>query len=131
MAKLQRRTYDQPTRKPLVWLHGQVKTPPFTADGRQEAGMLLRLLQAGEKLGMPQAELLPLVGPRGALRVRDAGHNWRIRYRADTDAVLVLDVYAKKTPKIPVEVINRCKRRLKQYDEAAKDRTEPESENQG
>jgi hypothetical protein len=35
-------------RKPLVWLHGEVKTPPFTPQGRQEAGMLLRLLQEGE-----------------------------------------------------------------------------------
>ena len=121
MAKLRRRTHEQPTRKPLIWLHGQIKTPPFTADGRQEAGMLLRLLQEGEKLGMPQAEPLPSVGPRcGALRVRDAGHNWRIMYRLDDDAVLVLDVYTKKTRKIPDEVVSKCKLRLKQYDSAAK-----------
>ena len=25
-------------RKPLVWLHGEVKTPPFSADARIEAG---------------------------------------------------------------------------------------------
>ena len=41
-------------------------------------------------------------------------------YRVDSDAILVLDVYAKKTRKIPDEVIERCKRRLKQYDAAAK-----------
>jgi phage-related protein len=41
-------------------------------------------------------------------------------YRADPDAVLVLEVYAKKTRKIPDEVVERCKRRLKQYDEAVK-----------
>lgn len=59
-------------RKPLAWLHGEIKTPPFTKEGRKEAGDLLRLLQEGEKLGMPQAEPLPIVGPRcGALRVRD------------------------------------------------------------
>jgi hypothetical protein len=28
-------------RKPLVWLHGCVKTPPFTRQGRVEAGVLL------------------------------------------------------------------------------------------
>ncbi len=61
----------QPVRKPVVWLHGEVKTPPFTPEGRQEAGMLLRLLQEGEKLGMPLAEPLPNVGTRcGAVRVR-------------------------------------------------------------
>jgi phage-related protein len=112
---------EKPSRKPVMWLHGEIKTPPFTADGRQEAGMLLRLLQEGERLGMPQAEPLPDVGPRcGALRVRDAEHNWRIMYRIDSDAVLVLEVYAKKTKKIPDEVIQRCKKRLKQYDAAVR-----------
>ena len=110
---------NQPTRNPIVWLHGEVKSPPFTLAGRQEAGLLLRLLQEGERLGMPQAEPLPDVGPRcGALRVRDAGHNWRIMYRVDADAVLVLEVYPKKTSKIPDEVMGQCKRRLKQYDAA-------------
>jgi len=112
---------EKPSRKPVVWLHGEIKTPPFTADGRQEAGMLLRLLQEGERLGMPQAEPVPDVGPRcGALRVRDAEHNWRIMYRIVSDAVLVLDVYAKKTRKIPDEVIERCRKRLKQYDAAVR-----------
>ena len=108
---------DEPSRKPLVWLHGEVRTPPFTPEGRQEAGTLLRLLQEGETLGMPQAEPLPDVGRRcGALRVRDAEHNWRIMYRIDSDAVLILEVYSKKTRKIPNKVIERCRKRLRQYD---------------
>src|SRR5436309_12843442 len=103
-------TDDQPgerrERKPVGWLHGEIKTPPFTAQGRKEAGDLLRLLQEGMKLGMPQAEPLPIVGPRcGALRVRDGAHNWRIMYRVDRDAILVLEVYAKKTRTIPQEAI--------------------------
>ncbi len=119
MAKAKEGEQDEPSRKSVVWLHGEVKTPPFTPEGRQEAGMLLRLLQEGERLGMPQAEPLPDVGPRcGALRVRDAEHNWRIMYRIDSDAVLVVEVYPKKTRKIPDEVIARCKERLKQYDAA-------------
>ena len=66
-------------------------------------------------------QCLPDVGSRcGALRVRDAQHNWRIMYRIDTDAVLILEVYSKKTQKIPDEVIDRCRKRLKQYDEAVK-----------
>jgi phage-related protein len=121
MAKTLSRSQAEPSRKPVLWLHGEVKTPPFTAEGRQEAGMLLRLLQEGEWLGMPQAEPLPDVGVRcGAWRVRDAGHNWRIMYRIDSDAVLVLEVYPKKTRKIPDDVIERCKRRLRQYDAAVK-----------
>ena len=121
MAKTKAGEQDEPKRKPLVWLHGEIKTPPFTFEGRQEAGMLLRLLQEGERLGMPQAEPLPNVGPRcGAFGIRDAEHNWRIMYRADPDAVLVLEVYPKKTRKIPDEVSERCKQRLKQYDAAVK-----------
>jgi len=83
--------------------------------------MLLRLLQEGERLNMPHAEPLPKAGPRfGALRVRDAENNWRIVYRLDSDAVLVLEVYAKKTRRIPDEVIERCQERIKQYDAAAR-----------
>jgi hypothetical protein len=41
-------------------------------------------------------------------------------YRIDSDAVLVVEVYAKKTQKIRVEVIEQCKKRLKQYDAAAR-----------
>jgi phage-related protein len=121
MAKKQGGKAEEPLRKPLVWLHGEVKTPPFTREGRQEAGMLLRLLQRGERLGMPQSERLPGVCPScGALRVPDAAHNWRIMYRIDSDAVLILEVYAKKTQKIPKAVIDRCKQRLKDYDEVVK-----------
>ncbi len=112
---------EPPAPKPLVWLHGEIKTPPFISEGRQEAGMLLRLLQQGESLGMPHAEAVSEVGPRcGALRVRDAEQNWRIMYRIDVDAILILDVYSKKTRRIPGEVIGRCRERLKRYDEAAR-----------
>jgi len=108
---------DDPRRKPLAWLHGEIKSPPFTPEGRQEAGMLLRLLQEGQRLSMPQAERLPDVGARcGALRVRDAEHNWRIMYRIDSDAILITDVYSKTTRKIPTKVIQQSKRRLAHYD---------------
>ena len=33
------------SEKPLVWLRGEVKTPPFSAAARVEAGTLLRRLQ--------------------------------------------------------------------------------------
>ena len=41
-------------------------------------------------------------------------------FRVDADAVLVLEVYPKKTRKIPDEVLDRCQRRLRQYDEAVR-----------
>lgn len=109
--------------KPLVWPHGEIKTPPFSAETRQEAGMLLRYLQNGLAIGMPQAEPLPVVGPHcGAIRVRDGQHNWRIMYRVDADAVVIVDVYSKKTRKIPDEVMVRCKQRLARYDAIIKRR---------
>jgi phage-related protein len=53
----------------------------------------------------------------GALRIRDEQHNWRIMYRVDPTMVLVVGVYDKKTQKIPDEVIDRCKKRLKTFDD--------------
>lgn len=41
-----------PRDKPVVWLRGEVKTPPFGPDARIEAGFLLRRLQRGELLGL-------------------------------------------------------------------------------
>jgi len=83
--------------------------------------MLLRYLQNGIPIGMPQAEPLPIVGPRcGAIRVRDVQHNWRIMYRMDIDAIVIVEVYDKKTKKIPEEVIARCQQRLNLYDKALK-----------
>jgi phage-related protein len=84
------------------------------------------MLQQGHTVGMPRAEPLPIVGPRcGALRVRDESHSWRIVYRVDPDVVLILEVYAKKTRAIPPEVISRCRKRLKYYDDIAKKKGPP------
>ncbi len=112
---------EEPAEKPIIWLHGEIKTPPFTKQGRIEAGTLLGRLQQGESLGMPHARPMPSVGARcHELRVRDEGHNWRIMYRLDSDAIIILDVFPKTTQQTPKAVINRCKARLKKYDEARK-----------
>ena len=50
--------------KPLVWLHGEVKTPPFSPEGRIDAGMLLRRLQRDEKLSLPHSRPMPVIGAR-------------------------------------------------------------------
>ena len=48
--------------KPLVWLHGAIKTPPFSPSGRIDAGVLLRRLQTGERIGMPHCECkMPII----------------------------------------------------------------------
>ncbi len=38
-------------------------------------------------------------------------------YRVDPDAIVILEVFAKKTPQTPLAVIEACRRRLKEYDE--------------
>lgn len=107
-----------PSDKPLVWLHGE-KTPPFSQAARIEAGYLLRLPQKGHVLGMPQSRPMPVVGLRcHELRVRDAGADWRIVYRLDSDAVVILEVFSKKTRTTPKTVIDACTRRLREYDRA-------------
>jgi hypothetical protein len=59
--------------KPLVWLEGEVKTPPFSKGARLAAGFLLRRLQMGEVLRMPESRPMPSIGPRcHELRVQDA-----------------------------------------------------------
>ena len=104
--------------KPLAWLHGEIKTPPFPRAARLEAGTLLRRLQDGESLGMPHSRPMPSIGPRcHELRVRDEDQNWRIIYRIDTDVIAIVAVFAKDTRQTPKPVIDRCKRRLKAYDE--------------
>lgn len=64
---------------------------------------------------------MPSIGARcHELRVRDpeASVIWRIVYRIDTDAILIGEVFAKKTQKTPQNVIDACKRRFAQYDAA-------------
>ncbi len=72
-----------PSDKPLVWLRGEVKTPPFSLAARLEAGVLLRRLQRGEKLALPHSRPMPGIGARcHELRITDAGTIWRIVCRS-------------------------------------------------
>ena len=65
--------------RPIVWLRGEVKTPPFSKEARIEAGYLLRLLQRGETLGLPHARPMPAIGPRcHELRINDTAATFRI-----------------------------------------------------
>ncbi len=105
--------------KLLAWLHGEVKTPPFNRAARIEAGYLLRELQRGRLLSMPHSRPMPTVGPRcHELRILDEGVTWRIVYRIDPDAIVIADVFAKKTAQTPAAVLEACRRRLREYDDA-------------
>jgi phage-related protein len=103
--------------KPLVWLRGEVKTPPFSVAARLEAGLLLRRLQRGEKLSMPHSRPMPSIGKRcHELRINDVDVTWRIVFRADPDAIVVLEVFEKKSQQTSKEVIDNCKQRIRKYD---------------
>jgi phage-related protein len=104
--------------KPLVWLHGEVKSPPFSKPARIEAGYLLRRLQRGESPSMPWSRPMPSIGPRcHELRITDEKLEWRIIYRIDKDALVILEVFQKKTRQTPKPVIETCKRRSRLYDQ--------------
>ena len=110
-----------PKDKPLAWLHGDVKSPPFGSDARIEAGYPLRRLQRGDSIGLPHSRPMPSVGPRcHELRVHDADIAWRIIYRIDRDAIVIAEVFAKKSQRTPRVVIETCQRRLLEYDNACK-----------
>jgi len=107
-----------PGDKPLVWMRAEVKTPPFSRLARLQAGFLLRALQRGDNLGMPHARPMPSIGRRcHELRIPDEKMTWRIIYRIDDDAIVIAEVFAKKTGRTPQSVIQTCKRRLREYDD--------------
>jgi hypothetical protein len=75
------RTYNPDAVRPLVWLHGEVKTPPFSREGR-------------------------------------------IVVVVQRDAIVVLEVFAKRTRAIPHEVLATCRTRLARYLQAAEGRAQ-------
>ena len=102
--------------KPLIWIQGEVKSPPFSADARIKAGFLLRRIQKGDTIEMPDSRPMPSIGKNcHELRVTDKNKTWRIIYFIDEDGIVILEVFAKKTKKTPQEVIDVCKKRLTRY----------------
>jgi len=110
-----------PKDKPLVWLHGEVKTPPLSAAARLEAGYLLRVLQSGTLVAMPHSRPMPSIGRScHELRITDEDKIWRIIYRIDTDAIVIVEVFGKKTTKTPKAIIDNSKTRLGKYDDESR-----------
>lgn len=100
-------------------MHAEVKSPPFSAEARLEAGFLLRKLQKGHMLEMPHSRPMPVIGERcHELRIVDVDVTWRLIYRIDLDAIVIVDVFDKKSRTTPQSVILRSKKRLREYDDA-------------
>jgi phage-related protein len=108
-----------PADKPLRWMIGSLRTPPVGREARIEAGVLLRRLQRGEMLGMPRSRPMPAIGPRvHELRVndRETRSGWRILYRIDPEAIVVVHWFSKRTQQTPGRVVDLCRKRLEEYD---------------
>ena len=106
-----------PHDKPLVWMHGEITTPPFSKNARIEAGYLLRQLQKRMVLSLPQSRPMPSVATScHELRINDENLTWRIIYKIYADAILILEVFEKKTNKTPKSIIDTCKKRVNRYD---------------
>jgi phage-related protein len=104
----------------LMILRGEIKTPPMSESARREAGFLLRRLQQGDRLALPHSRPMPNIGPRcHELRINDDNKTWRVIYRIDEDAIVLVDVFEKKTQRTPRQTIADCKRRLRLYDAGA------------
>ncbi len=66
---------------------------------------------------MPYTRPMPNIGSRcHELRIRDTDKNWRLIYRIDDDAILIVEVFNQATRAIPNNVIENCKKRLSKYD---------------
>lgn len=48
--------------------------------------------------------------------MRDEDKTWRILYRLDDDAILILHVFSKKTQRTPQTVVDACRALLSRYD---------------
>jgi len=102
--------------KPIAWLHGEVKTPPFSTEARLEAGLLLRRLQNGEILTMPHSRPMQIIGKAcHELRIRDKDKTWRIIYHIADDVIVILEVFSKKSKETPKHVIDTSRKRLNEF----------------
>lgn len=65
---------------------------------------------------MPVSRPMPAIGKNcHELRISDKEKIWRIVYYLDEDAIIILEVFVKKSQKTPPEVIEMCKKRLSLY----------------
>lgn len=108
------------TRKPIRWLtETTIKSPPFGKVAREAIGTFLRIVQEGGRVTGPASKMMPVVGARvHELRVTDREENahWRVIYRTDADAILVVSWYDKNTQTMPLSEIKLAQRRLREYD---------------
>ncbi len=107
--------------KEVYFVGTEVKTPPLSSQARREIGLLLRLLQMGELLSLPRSRPMPTIA-NGCheLRINDKNSTWHVVYFLDESAIVILEVFSKKTNKTPQQTIKLCQRRLRLYQQHKK-----------
>lgn len=114
---MRNRTPPAAEPKPMQWMEeNTITTPPMGEEARREAGRNLRRVQNGQMLSMPVSRPMPSIG-RGVheLRINDQTEAWRIIYYIGEAAIVVLEIFSKKTQTTPDSVILLCQKRLRQY----------------
>jgi phage-related protein len=56
------------------------------------------------------------------LRIDDGGLTWRILYHLDSDAVVILEIFQKKSRTTPKAAIEVARKRLRLYQRATQER---------
>lgn len=106
----------EPILRPFVALV-PLHSPPLPEKVRRDAGHHLNRVQRGEFLAMPISRPMPSIGPGvHELRLSDRSGDWRIVYRIDEAAILVVDAFRKTTRRTELEAIRRSQARLAAYD---------------
>lgn len=102
--------------KRIIWDKSALeKVRSFSVEVRQEVGDLLRLLQEGEQLGMPQSRPMKQVGSSAfEIRVKDKEGIYRVFYVLyDKYRILVPHAFTKKTQKTSIQEIETAKKRFR------------------
>ena len=83
----------------------------------------MRWLQWRKHTGVAKdSRPVPDIGPGcHELRIADGSLNWRIMYHIAPDAIVILDVFPKKTAATPKSVIAECHKRLAEFQRVVKD----------
>ena len=88
--------------KPLVWMHGKVKSPPFSAAGPHRGRNVAGTAPGGSDLGFCRTRAR-CGRPSNAATSADSGYERAVadRLRLDADAVIIVEVFSRKTPATP------------------------------
>jgi phage-related protein len=95
---------------------GDRKPSPFNR-GEKRSGVSYSSVTTWQFASLPESRPMPSIGQRcHEFRISDVSATWRIVYRIDPDALVLLEIFAKKTQKTPMSVIETCKKRIRDYE---------------